>query len=107
MPPKRASKTALKFQANHEAKYGLKITARDRESDVVSSCVRCFFNVFGREEKVVAKKEATFRAKYFDCIRTDNYLQHLQQRHPLKWVEYDCLQSPAERNSFFKELKAL
>jgi hypothetical protein len=93
------------FHASHEEKYGLKITARDRESDVLSSCVCCVCNVFGREEKVGAKKKATSRAKYFDCFRTDNYLQHLQQQHPLQWAEYDSLQSSAERNSFFKEVK--
>jgi hypothetical protein len=102
MPPKMMSKKSLKFQAKHEEKFGLKITARDPESGLVSSCVCRFCIVFGREEKVGAKRKATSRAKHFDCFRTDNYLQHLQQQHPLKWAAYEELLSSAERDVFFK-----
>jgi hypothetical protein len=105
MPPKMMSKKSLKFQAKHEEKFGLKITARDPESGLVSSCVCRFCIVFGREEKVGAKRKATSRAKYFDCFRTDNYLQHLQQQHPLKWAAYEELLSSAERDVFFKAVQ--
>jgi hypothetical protein len=102
MQPKKSSKKTLKFQASHEEKFGLKITAGEPESGVVSSCVCRLCTVFG--EKVDAKRKSASRAKYFDCFRTDHYLQNLQQQHPLKWAEYDDLQSSAERYTSFKEV---
>ncbi|KAH6582640.1 hypothetical protein BASA60_001827 [Batrachochytrium salamandrivorans] len=106
MSPKSKSKKSLKFQTSHEEKFGLKITARDPESGLVSSCVCRFCLMFGREEKVGAKRKATSRVKYFDCFRTDNYIQHLQQQHQWKWAEYDKLQSSAERDMFFNDVQA-
>ncbi|KAH6583989.1 hypothetical protein BASA61_007792 [Batrachochytrium salamandrivorans] len=105
MLPKSKSKKSLKFQTSHEEKFGLKITARDPESDLVSSCVCRFCLMFGREKKVGAKRKATSRVKYFDCFRTDNYIQHLQQQHQWKWAEYDKLQSFAERDMFFNDVQ--
>ncbi|KAH9270730.1 hypothetical protein BASA83_007090 [Batrachochytrium salamandrivorans] len=84
MSPKSKSKKSLKFQTSHEEKFGLKITARDPESGLVSSCVCRFCLMFGREEKVGAKRKATSRVKYFDCFRTDNYIQHLQAAAPVE-----------------------
>jgi hypothetical protein len=95
----------LKFQASHEEKFGLKMTAGDPESGAVSLCVCSFYTVLGREAKVGAKRKSMYRTKKFDCLQTDNYLQHLQQQHPLKWVECDDLKSSAERYMFFKEVK--
>jgi hypothetical protein len=105
MPPQTMSKMSLEFQAKHEEKFGLKTNARDPEGGLVSSCVCRFCFIFGREEKVGAKRKATSRAKYFDGFRTDNYLQHLQQQHPLKWAAYEELLSSAERDVFFKEVQ--
>ncbi|KAH6578257.1 hypothetical protein BASA61_003987 [Batrachochytrium salamandrivorans] len=100
MPPK-SSKKQLRFQSSHELMYGLKITARDKSTGEVSSCACRFCIVFGREDKVGAKRKATERTKYFDHFRTDNYMQHLVQQHPKKWSEYEVLKSAEEKEAFF------
>ena len=82
--------------------YGLKVTARDKTTGEVSSCVCRFCVVFGREEKVGAKRKATERAMHFDHFRTDNYVQHLLQQHPKKWAEYQALNSAEEKKAFFQ-----
>ncbi|KAH6601738.1 hypothetical protein BASA61_001822 [Batrachochytrium salamandrivorans] len=81
--------------------YGLKITARDKSTGEVSSCACRFCIVFGRKDKVGAKRKATERTKYFDHFRTDNYMQHLVQQHPKKWSEYEVLKSAEEKEAFF------
>ncbi|KAH6582462.1 hypothetical protein BASA60_001909 [Batrachochytrium salamandrivorans] len=100
MPPK-SSKKQLRFQSSHELMYGLKITARDKSTGEVSSCACRFCIVFGRKDKVGAKRKATERTKYFDHFRTDNYMQHLVQQHPKKWSEYEVLKSAEEKEAFF------
>ena len=78
------------------------MTARDSLSGEVSSCACRFCIVFGREGKVGSKRKATEHCKYFTSLRVDNYVQHLQQQHPLKWDEYNKLNAEDEKENFFK-----
>jgi hypothetical protein len=100
MPPKRRDK----FRKEHSSKLGLEVTSLHSNSGVVAACACRFCLVYGREEKFGEKRNKTERYKYFENFRTDHYLQHLRQQHPIKWSEYEKLESDEEREQFFKDV---
>jgi hypothetical protein len=89
MPPKRRDK----FRKEHSSKFGLKVTSLLPNSGAMAACACRFCLLFGREEKVEEKSKNTERCKYFENFRTDHYLQHLRQQHPIKWSENEKLET--------------
>jgi hypothetical protein len=103
MPPKRSDK----FCKEHSSKFGLKVTSFHPNSGAVAACACRFCLVFCREGKVGEKRKKTDRCKYFQTFRTDHYLQHLRQQHPVKCIEYDKLETVEEREqerAIFKDV---
>lgn len=80
------------FQPGHGLFYGLRPVSRDPETNAVTSVSCRFCEKFGREEKVGAKRRATQRVKHFkQPFRTENYHQHHQGQHKMRWSEYKVL----------------
>lgn len=71
-------------------------------SEVISAeCLFCVY--FGREVKVGSKRKNTANIKYFTRpFRADNYKQHHEQQHPIRWNEYKNA-SMEDKQTFFEQ----
>jgi hypothetical protein len=99
-PPRKKARNLYKFLKTHEARFGLCVCERDSVSGAVKSVACRFCVVFGCEEKVGAKREATGRSKYLETFRTDHYIQHLTQQHSQNCSEYVKLNASQEKLFF-------
>jgi len=90
--------------------YGLNVISRDEDTGRVTCAMCRFCHSFGREEKIqkypyTVKKEGqtdacakktrrrTTNVKKFSLFRSDNFVRHLTDQHPVKYAEYCSLLS--------------
>ena len=97
---KKNLSTRFQEKKNHEEVFGLKITERDVEGEVMAAVCQ-FCRTYGRERKSDSRKKPrvdhhTFRFPF----RTDNYRSHLKNEHPRKWEEYSKLTSRGKARFF-------
>jgi hypothetical protein len=98
MAPKRVSG----YVKSNDRKYGLEVVTRDPKSSAVNG-IRCrFCVVFGREEKVGAKRKLTTSVESWTApFRYDNVEAHLRNQHGDKWREYSQLNNDDAQATFF------
>ena len=97
------AKAVATFVPCHEAKFCLKITARDKSTGKVSSVCCHLCTTFGQEENVGGKRKCTSNVKYFSTFRSENYRRHHESAHKTKWEEYQKLDSQEDREKFFED----
>ncbi|ETN22153.1 hypothetical protein PPTG_02175 [Phytophthora nicotianae INRA-310] len=94
------------FQDRHLLEFGLKISERNPESEVVFAVARRFCISFGRDEKVGSKRKQTANTKYFKLpFRPEQYRSHLTGQHLNRWEHYLKLSTDAQ-NVYFDELQS-
>ena len=101
--PKKAHKQL--FQPKHKLQYRLVVVCRESSSGKATLVVCRFCSMFGRKEKLGAKRKVTERSKYYTTFLMDHYLQHLNQHHSSKWEECKGLETENEKENFSRPLK--
>ncbi|KAJ8571350.1 hypothetical protein ON010_g5487 [Phytophthora cinnamomi] len=103
-PKPKSKQRSTPFQSAHELEFGLQVSEREPSNGNNVLSVLCrFCAVFGREERVGAKRKKTTNIKYFRRpFRPEHYRKHRYNQHPNKWKQYQLL-TEAECKTFFDD----
>jgi hypothetical protein len=90
-PSPKTTRNLYTFRKTHEGKFRLRLRERESVSGAVKAVVCRFCVMFDCEDTTGTMRKATGRSKYFEMFWTDQYIQHLPQKHSQKSSEYAIL----------------
>ena len=92
------------FIRSHEVTFGLKISDKHLESNIVTSVVCRFCSHYGRDDVVGAKRKKKGKVKLFEYpFKGSNFKSQLNGQHAEAWEDYQN-KSPALKATYFDDV---